>query len=81
MSATNADEPNTDNTGRHQVQPAKHRVKIEAIVPGDLHLGDERVIHGDGDGHHEEQAMKPKTAMVDPDTAEALVKAKKAKRA
>lgn len=79
MSAPNADEPNTDNTGRQTNTDGA--VKVEATGNADVHLGDGRVIHGNGDGHHEDGAGKPKSAMVTPEVAEVLVKLGKAKRA
>ncbi len=75
LSAQNADEPGVDNTGQPEAQEGP--VKIEATTRSDLHLGDERVIYGDG----EDGTDRPKTAKVTKEVADALVKAGLAKRA
>ena len=87
MSALNADEPKTDNAGLPEAQVG--RVTIEATAKDDVHLGDERVIyghstangmHGDIDPDTNEVFAAPNRAKVTKEVADALVKAKQAKR-
>lgn len=85
MAAKNAEDDGVNNVG--MPEPSTGRIAIEA-VGADVHLGDERVIYGDGRGEHGktdpntgEPYAKPKSAHVDADTANALVKMGKAKRA
>lgn len=75
LSAQNADEDGVDNTGMPEAQEGK--IKIEATCPADVHLGDGRVIYGDG---HGEDGDRPKVAKVTKDIADALVKSGQAKR-
>lgn len=86
LAAQNADDPGVDNTGLPE--PQKGEVKITATTDRDLHLGDERVIHGNGHGMLGEMNPdtgalfeRPQQAMVTRDLADALVKAGKASRA
>jgi hypothetical protein len=85
MAAQNADEAKTNAAGLPEAQEGN--VKIEATTKADLHLGDDRVIWGDGDGLHGDTDAEtgeayayPNQAMVTKEVADALVKAKKAKR-
>ena len=78
MADLNADESNVENTGS---------VTIEAIVKDDLHLGDERVIYGRGNGmcgeidpDTLEPFAYPIRAKVTEEVADQLVKAEQAKR-
>lgn len=73
LAAQNSDEEGVDNTGLPEPQEGK--VTIEATTPADLHLGDERVIYGNG----EDGTDRPKTAKVTKELADALVKAGVAK--
>ena len=85
MSAQNADEARTTNAGLPE--PQTGRVTIEATTREDLHLGDDRVIYGDGEGVHGETDKetgeayaKPNRAKVTGELADQLVKAKLAKK-
>ena len=85
MSAQNADEPKTENTGLPSPQTGS--VTIEATVNDDLHLGDDRVIYGRGNGLHgdidpdtKEPFAYPSRAKVTKEIADQLVKSKQAKR-
>lgn len=73
LSAQNADEEGVDNTGLPE--PQEGPVKIEATCR-EVHLGDERVIYGDG----EDGTDRPKTAKVSKEIAKQLVDAGQAKR-
>lgn len=75
LAAPNADEPGVDNTG--QPEPQEGPVKIEATCR-EVHLGDERVIYGDGEGEDDE---RPKVAKVTKEVAKQLIDAGQAKRA
>lgn len=74
LAAQNADEEGVDNTGLPE--PQEGPVKIEATCR-EVHLGDERVIYGDG----EDGTDRPKTAKVTKEIAKQLVDAGQAKRA
>ena len=85
MAALNADEPDTKNTGLPKEKSGS--VTIEARVKDDLHLGDDRVIYGRGNGMHgeidpdtKEPFAYPSRAKVTEEVAEQLVKAEQAKR-
>jgi hypothetical protein len=85
MAALNADEPKTENTGLPEPQIGS--VMIEASVKDDLHLGDERVIYGRGNGVHgeidpdtKEPFAYPSRAKVTEEVAKQLVEAGQAKR-
>lgn len=73
LAAQNADEEGVDNTGLPE--PQEGPVKIEATCR-EVHLGDERVIYGDG----EDGTDRPKTAKVSKEIAKQLIDAGQAKR-
>ena len=84
MAALNADEDNTTNAGLPEPQVGS--VTIEAATKDDLHLGDDRVIYGRGNGLHgdidpdtREPFAYPSRAKVTKEVADALVKAEQAK--
>jgi hypothetical protein len=68
MAALNTDVSDTEDTG--SPEPQTSSVTIEASVKDDLHLGDERVIYGRGNGMHGE---------IDPDTREPFAYPSRAK--